>query len=112
MSLLVVGDLLRQLRDKVWPFRPWANETHFTLEDVPELRNLVYPDLANDAAHPGGPVITFTGPHWSRFLGINSHGAKLRQHKMAAVFADAFLFVEDRPAGIDFYQDGSKNRYG
>src|SRR5215510_5230301 len=112
MSLLVIGDLLGQLGNKVWPFRTWANKAHLPLQDVPELRDLVYADLTNDAANTGCSVVTFTGPPWSSFLGINSHGAKFRQHKMAAVFADALLFVEDRAAGIDFYKDGSKNSNG
>src|ERR1051326_4310547 len=95
MALFVIGDLFRQLRNEMRPLGSRADEIHLALEDVPELRNLVDANLANDAAHARRAIVAFRRPDRSFLLGVDAHRAKLRQDKRAAVLADAFLFVKD-----------------
>src|SRR5689334_6012997 len=102
MALFVIGDLFSQLRDEMRPPRSRADETHLALEDVPELRNLIDANLANDAADARRAVVAFRRPDRSFLLGVDAHRAKLRQDKRASVFTDAFLFVKDRTTRFKF----------
>src|SRR5258705_12056432 len=102
MSLLVVRNLLCKLSYKVRPLGTRAYKAHFATQDVPELRNLIDANLAYDTAHARGSIVVFAGPHRSCRLSVNSHRAKLCQHKMAAVLAHTFLLVEYRAARIEF----------
>src|SRR5207253_3469422 len=47
MPLFVVGDLLRQLLDKVRTLSPWAAKVHVAAQDVPELWDLIDPNLTD-----------------------------------------------------------------
>src|SRR5260370_29228764 len=112
MPLFVVRNLLRKLSHEVWSFGPRADKAHLATQDIPELRNLIYANLAYDTAHARGSIVVFTGPHWSCLLSINSHRAKLSQHKVVAVLADTFLLVEHRAARIEFDEDRRDSHYG
>src|SRR5258705_9484108 len=105
MSLLVIGNLLGKLSDKMRAFRTGTDKTHFTADDIPELRYFIDANFAYDAAHACGSFICFAGPHRSGLLGINSHGSKLRKHEGSPVFPHSFLLVEHGSAGIDLNQN-------
>src|SRR6185369_17313134 len=97
MPLFVERNLFGQLGHEMRTFRTWANEAHLALQNVPELRNLVHANLANDAAHARRAGIAFLRPYGSILLGIDSHGPELCQHKRATVLSDSVLRVKDRP---------------
>src|SRR5262245_55957607 len=105
MALLVIRNLFGQLRDEVRPLRTWSNEIHLAFQDVPELRDLVDANLANDAANARGAVVTFRRPDRSFLFRIDSHRAKLRQYERSAVSADTFLFVKHRSVRFEFDED-------
>src|SRR6476660_5208194 len=96
MSLFVIRNLIRKLRDKVWAFRSRTNETHLTAQNIPKLRYLIDSNLANDAPNARGSIVTFACPYRSRFFSVNSHGAKLHQNKCMTVLAHSFLLIENR----------------
>src|ERR1700752_951442 len=106
MPLLVKRNLLGELSHEVWPFRSRSDEAHLTFQDVPELRNLIDPDLANDAADARRTSVAFTGPNRSRCFSVNPHRAKLGQYKRAPVPADSFLLVKDRTFRLELDQNG------
>src|SRR6185369_7677033 len=105
MSLFVKRNLLGQLGHEMWTLRTWANETHLALQDVPELRDLVHAYLANDASDARRARVTLAGPNWSILFGVDSHRAKLCQHKRAAVLSYSVLFIEDWTTRFEFDQD-------
>src|SRR6202012_590233 len=76
------GDrVLEPVRD-AWPFRPRADERHVAPQDIDQLRNLVEPGLAQEAADRGDAWIVLgcpdrAGPR----LGIDIHAAELVHHE-------------------------------
>src|SRR5204863_715630 len=106
VTLLVVIDFLSELRDEVGTLRPGPNKVHVPAEDVPELRNLVDANLANDATHTRHAIIAIARPNGSVLLSVNAHRAKLHHRKSASVFADALLLVKHWPVRIDLDQNG------
>ena len=69
VSLFVISNLLGKLRDKVRALGTRTDEIHVAAQDVPELRNLVDANLANDPADTSGmrssPLLAQTGPSFS-----------------------------------------------
>src|SRR5690349_22125059 len=104
MSLLVKRNLLGELGHEVRPFRTWSNEAHLASQDVPELRNLVDANFANDLADARRARVAFAGPNRTIRFGVDSHGAKLRQDKRAAILSDSFLLVENWATRLEFDQ--------
>src|SRR5437867_8350279 len=102
MSLLVVGNLLGELCDEVRPFRPRSDEVHIAAQNVPELRNFINANLANEAPRTRHTFIIGLSPNGAVFFRIDAHRTKLHQRESAAVLADAFLPVENGTAGIQF----------
>src|SRR5690349_19907762 len=98
MALFVIGDLFSQLRDEMRPLGSRADEIHLALENVPELRDLVDANHANDTADARPAIIAFLRPNQSFFLDVNAHRAEFGQDKRATVFTDAMLLVERRTA--------------
>src|SRR5215213_30103 len=78
VSLLVERDLFGELRHEMRALGPWANEAHLAFQDVPELRNLIDADLANDAADARRARVALAGPNRTVLLGVDSHRAKFR----------------------------------
>src|SRR5689334_18392241 len=102
MALFVIGNLFSQLRDEVRPLGTRTDEVHLAFQDVPELRDLVDANLADDAADAGRAVVAFRGPHRTFLLGVHAHRAKLSQDKRPAVSADALLLVKDWSTRFEF----------
>src|SRR5215204_934337 len=61
MSLLVKRDLLRELSYEMRALGPWPNEAHLTLQDVPELWDLIHADLAYYPADASGARVALAG---------------------------------------------------
>src|SRR5919106_1044971 len=101
MALFVIRNLLGQLRHEVRALGTWSDEVHVAFEDVPELRNLVYANLADDAADASGAVVTLRSPDRALFFCIDVHRTKLHQHKRPPILANAFLLVKNRATRLE-----------
>src|SRR6185436_14388385 len=104
MPLLVERDFLSQLGHEMRPLRSGTNEAHLTLQNVPKLGNLIDSNLANDATYTRRAIVFLAGPNRTILFGINSHRAKLGQHKSATVLADSFLLVKNRTLRLELDQ--------
>src|ERR1051326_4786470 len=89
----------------MWTLRSRPDKVHVAAQDVPELRNLVNADFANDAPDARHAIVAVAGPNRSILLSVRAHRAKLHQRKRATVFTDALLLVKNRPARIDLDQN-------
>ena len=84
-------------------FRARSDETHFAFNDVPELRNFVHANFANNASDTRRAVVVVRRPdRLAVGFGINFHRAKLDDFDDSAVFPDALLFVKNLAFGIEF----------
>src|ERR1051326_898246 len=114
MSLFIVGNLLGQLRYEVWPFGTGADKRHFSAQNVPKLRDLINADLPDDPSDSRHPLVALAGPDRSVLFCVNSHRAKLCQHKRLSVFTNALLLIKDRPTRFQLdenrgnYHDGKR----
>src|SRR6185437_4153533 len=76
MATIVELNRLRKLLNEARPFRPRANDTHLTPENIEKLWQFINSDLPNQATEWGSPGIAFRSPNRSVALGIRSHDAK------------------------------------
>src|SRR3954451_20600571 len=94
--------VLRVLLDLVAKRRPWPDHAHVAAEDVPELRQLVERELAQDAADARDPrVARVDREARTLLLGVDDHRAELQQLEVRAILADPRLAVENRPAVLE-----------
>src|ERR1051325_744380 len=105
MSLLVIRDFVGELCHKVRSFRTGTDKVHVTPQDIPELRDFIDADLANDAPHARHALVISLGPNRSIFLGVCAHRAKLHELEWAAVLPDALLLVKNGSARIQLDQN-------
>src|SRR5688572_20401353 len=100
MALAVERDLPGQLLDEPRTFGPRPNQAHVATQNVPQLRNLVEPGLAHEAADRRNARVLVAGaPHRAGArLGVGAHRAELVNGERRAVEADALLVIEDRVA--------------
>src|SRR4030095_13011397 len=108
MPLLVIRDFLRQLSDKVGPFRTRPHKSHLTTQDVPKLGNLIDAHFANDPTDARGSIIIFARPNGSRMLRIDTHRAKLQKYKPLPVVTHSLLAIEHGTARVQLDQECSK----
>src|SRR5262245_36170736 len=96
MPLTIEGDLSRQFGDKLRSFRTRADETHVTLEDIPQLRQFVEAAASQEPADRRHTNVAFLcRPHRARrFFGVGRHRSELMQREYAAELADALLVVQ------------------
>src|SRR5437870_6848805 len=105
LPLFVVGELLRQLLNKVRTLRARTDKVHVTAQDVPELWDLIDPNLTNNTTDARHALVVCLSPNRPIFLGIDAHRTKFHHRKNAPLFANAFLPVENWPARFEFDQD-------
>src|SRR5512132_194612 len=105
MPLLVVWNLPCQLGHEMGTLRTRTDKTHFAAQNIPKLRYLIYPNLANNSAHARGQFVSCARPYRAICLSVYSHRAKFSQDKRASVFPNAFLLVKNRPPRIELDQD-------
>src|ERR687887_168829 len=94
---------------------PRADEAHVAADDVPELRQLVEREAAEEAARPGDAgVAAVDGEAGALALGADDHRPQLEQVEVSALVADAALAVEDRAAVLELDRDrcGREHRAG
>lgn len=111
--LIVIGVLLVF----AWQTRTWADQAHRTIQDVPQLRQFIDGDLANDLTHFRHPRIVFHLEHCAfdfvlgdqRFqsgLCVSRHGAEFVHPKQLAASSNAHLREENRASRI-FHLNGN-----
>src|ERR671918_1350299 len=98
MSLFVKRNFFRKLGHEVRSLGSWSNKAHLAFQDVPELRNLIHANLADDAADASSACVAFTCPNRSVLFGVSSHRTKFCKHKRATVLSDSVLLVKNRSA--------------
>src|SRR5690348_3324489 len=90
------------LLDLVAERRPRADHAHLAADDVPELRQLVERELAQEAAGARDPRVAVVhreaGAHR---LGADDHRPQLEQLEVGAVRAHPGLAVENGPAVLE-----------
>src|SRR2546430_7425795 len=109
MSLLVIRNLFRELRNEMWPLRSRTDKVHIAPQNVPELRNLIDADFANDAPHARHAIVAVAGPNGTVLFRICAHRAELHQRERSTVLTNAFLLVENWSARIDLDQNGGSH---
>lgn len=94
----IAGILLHDLVDKELTFGTRAYKRHVTLQDIPELGQLVEMMLANESAHLREPVFLLDtrAELGTCLFGINPHGPKLIDKEGLASLPDTLLLVNGR----------------
>src|SRR3989440_7394749 len=105
MALLVIRNLFRELRNEMWPLRSRTDKVHVAPQNVPELRNLVDADFANDATRARHAIVAVAGPNRTVLLSVGAHRAELHQRERATVLTNAFLLVKNRTARVNLDQN-------
>src|SRR4051812_9528194 len=91
----------RVLLDLVRERGTGADQAHVSAHHIPELRDLVDRQAAQDAAGARDPRVTFVhGITGALALGADLHRAELHQLELPAAQADAPLPVQHRPAVV------------
>src|SRR5439155_17194983 len=84
-----------------WALRPRTHQAHLAEEHVPELRQLVERERAQDRPRARAPRVPGPGPALPLGLGVRAHGAELEHPEAPAVEADALLRVEHRARRVE-----------
>ena len=85
----------------------WADQAHVAAHDVPQLRQLVDRQAAEDAAGASDARVALVDSETGTArLGADLHRAQLQELELVAVQADAPLSVEDRAAVGELDRDG------
>lgn len=92
------------LRGDFRPLRPGAHDAHIPPQNIENLRQLIQPDGADDAAHRRDPVIVVGGQTRHAVLfRIHPHGTEFQNFKGFPVLGEPNLLIKNRPmiAGLD-----------
>src|SRR5437762_12626373 len=81
MSNVIVRNCLAQVLNEHGAFGSGPDYTHFTFQDVHELRNFVYPPLPHPLADPRDTRILRLRPAWTVHLRIVRHRATLQDRE-------------------------------
>ena len=91
----VGGHTLRYLVDVILALRTRADYAHVTLNDIPELRQLVDAVLAQETSYSSHTRVFVAGELWSIvLLGILHHRAEFVDVERHIMIAHTFLAVE------------------
>ena len=97
MTLEIVGNLLRQLLDKVWPLGAGANEAHIAPENIENLWYLVNAGFADKVPDSRYSRIIFLRPLWDTVqFGVHPHTSEFQEQKRLTAQSQAFLTVKYR----------------
>ena len=78
--------------------RPRADEAHFPLEHIPQLRDLINTKLAHQAPDTSDSGILKAGELCTSRLGVDHHGSELEHVEGTTVLTGPDLSVENRQA--------------
>src|SRR5688572_26271859 len=93
----VLREAVLELLDEIRTFRPRADERHVTAEDVPQLRQLVEVDAAEELPHRRASRVIVARPHRTAFVfGPFVHRPELVDDERLAIEPHTLLPVEDR----------------
>src|SRR5438552_18496747 len=110
MPFYIIWNFLRQLRHEMRTLQTRAYKAHVASQDIPELRNLVHPSLADKAAHARSAIVFRLRPDRAVLFGVDAHRTKLHQREHATVAAHALLFVKNWAARIELNQNRRDDR--
>ena len=108
MAQAVERNFLFKIADEFGTFGTGADEAHFALEHVPQLRKLVDAGLADDAAHLGDAGVGLHGPYGAVLFGVGTHGAEFVYGEVLSEQTDAALFVDEGARRFDADGDGGQ----
>jgi hypothetical protein len=91
LLVLILLDIARDLR-------PWSNEAHFAYEHVPELRQFIELEAAQENAQRRDPAVSFGRERQPELVGVTDHRTELPDPEWLPELADANLPIEHRPA--------------
>src|SRR2546423_8729170 len=82
------------------PFRAWSDQAHVAAQNVPELRQLIEPALAQPPPHSRNPRIAFARLNVRLHLagGLIAHRPQLKHREKPILTAYARLPEQDRPS--------------
>ena len=84
-------NILFKLFVEILPLGSRPHKAHISLQDVPELRQLVYPCFTQEYPKLGATLIFSIRPPWTVFFGIHMHCTKLVNYKWLSVQPQPFL---------------------
>jgi hypothetical protein len=76
-ALILTWDLFAKALDMLRALGTWAHQAHVSLEDVPELRDLVEVPSADEFSNFKAAGIVLDRPAWAAGLRIELHAAEL-----------------------------------
>ena len=90
-------------------FRSWANQAHIALEDIEQLGKLIKASSPQEFSYGSDSRIILCSQNGAGVLfGIINHRSELMECEQLSVFADSFLFEEDRPLVFEPYEKCDK----
>src|SRR5215204_792554 len=93
----VLRDAVLELLDEVGTFWSWSDDRHVAAQHVPELRQLVEVEPAQEAADPGSARVVVSGPDGAGVVfRAHVHRAELVDVERLAVETHPLLLVEHR----------------
>ena len=104
VAIAVEGDFTFVPFGQVERLWPWANPAHFTSKNIPDLRQLIDPGLADKVTDPGYPVIIrlrhigVLGP--AAFI-LNTHRPEFIDSERAAPISHAGLFEQGGSLAVE-----------
>src|SRR5215468_6807254 len=108
MTLFIVGNLLGQLGDEVWPFWTGADKSHLPAQDIPKLWDFINANLADYSSDSRRAIVVLAGPHRPVFFSIDSHRTKLRQDKRLSILSYSLLLVENGATRFELNENRGK----
>src|SRR3546814_888155 len=96
---------------EVWLFRPWTNQTHFTLEYVNKLRQLVDAVLADNTPYPRDSRVVFAG-ELGTVVCTATHAAQLVHLEWLVAPTHTLLHKQRRPRAFKLDTQGGKQHQG
>lgn len=103
---LIKGDLALKLLYKLDLFGTGTDDAHVALQNIPQLRQLVQAEAAQDTAHGSDTIIIVAGKLGAISLCVNPHGAKFHDAKRASALPDTVLPKQDGTGRADTDQEG------
>src|SRR6478672_394894 len=87
--------LLFQQFAEIRLLRTRSNQTHFSVQDVEKLRQLIKAILTNEVADGRDSAISVSGPAWPALFRVLPHGTEFHDLKNFAVPPHALLLEQD-----------------
>src|SRR3984893_17882025 len=105
MANVVMRDLVFKIANQLRAFRARADQAHFALKHIPELRGLIDVPLPHKFANSQPAWVVFFRPaDFPVFFRVKPHTANLQHVESLAIPAQPSLAVEDRSRRFEIDQ--------